>query len=162
MTPEELGVTGHSGQGLRESRRGCGFRCRAAPSTSASRRASRRGPSGMTAREFFARAMELDEGPEPFALATVVVRRSPVSSHLGDRAIVRADGTTEGFVGGACSREVVCRHALDAMRTGRGRLLQIRSDPTADVPHDPQVANVSLRGLPALAGYAPMTTTPRV
>jgi xanthine dehydrogenase accessory factor len=96
----------------------------------------------MTAREFFARAMELDEGPEPFALATVVVRRSPVSSHLGDRAIVRADGTMEGFVGGACSREVVCRHALDAMRTGRGRLLQIRSDPTADVPHDDESERV--------------------
>lgn len=88
----------------------------------------------MNAREFFARALELEGGREPFALAAVVVRRSPVSSHLGDRAIVRADGTMEGYVGGACSRDIVIRHALDAMRTGHGRLLEIRSDaePSSD------------------------------
>lgn len=63
-----------------------------------------------------------------FAIATVVARRSPVSSHLGDRAIVFADGRIVGFVGGACARDVVRRHALDVMRTGKPRLLQIRPD----------------------------------
>jgi xanthine dehydrogenase accessory factor len=65
---------------------------------------------------------------ERFATATVVGRRAPVSAHLGDRAIVRADGCMVGFIGGACSREIVRKQALDAMRTGRARLVSIRPD----------------------------------
>ncbi len=84
----------------------------------------------MNARRFHERIDELEERCESFALATVVVRRSPVSAHLGDRAIVLADGRMEGFVGGSCSRDIVRRQALDAIRTGRPRLLQIRPDRT--------------------------------
>ncbi len=84
----------------------------------------------MNARRFHQRIDELEERCESFALATVVVRRSPVSAHLGDRAIVLADGRMEGFVGGSCSRDIVRRQALDAIRTGHPRLLQIRPDRT--------------------------------
>ena len=63
-----------------------------------------------------------------FATATVVGRRAPVSAHLGDRAIVHADGRMEGFVGGACSREIVRKQALEAIRTRRARLVSIRPD----------------------------------
>lgn len=65
---------------------------------------------------------------EPYAVAIVVGREAPVSSHLGDRAIVHADGWMEGFVGGACSREIVRRHALETLRTGEPRLVRIRPD----------------------------------
>jgi xanthine dehydrogenase accessory factor len=82
----------------------------------------------VNAREFYERALQLERGREPFALATVVGRREPISSHLGDRAIVLADGTMEGFVGGACSRHIVVHYALEAMRTGQGRLLKIGTD----------------------------------
>jgi xanthine dehydrogenase accessory factor len=75
---------------------------------------------------FFARLAELERERIPFALATVVARRSPVSSHVGDRALVLANGTMNGFVGGACSRDIVRREALRAIRSGRPRLLQIR------------------------------------
>jgi xanthine dehydrogenase accessory factor len=68
---------------------------------------------------------------EPYAIATVVVRRSPVSAHLGDRATIRADGRMEGFVGGSCSRDIVRRQGLDAIHTGRARLVQIRPEPGA-------------------------------
>ena len=54
-----------------------------------------------------------------FAIATVVSRRGPVSSHMGDRAIVFGDGVMEGFVGGSCSREVVRRQALGGARRRR-------------------------------------------
>jgi xanthine dehydrogenase accessory factor len=74
----------------------------------------------------FARLAELERERVPFALATVVARRSPVSSHLADRALVLANGTMDGFVGGACSRDIVRREALVAIRTGRPRLLRIR------------------------------------
>ena len=65
---------------------------------------------------------------QPFAVATVVGRRAPVSAHLGDRAIIYTDGRMEGFVGGACSREIVRTQALDALQTRRPRLVSIRSD----------------------------------
>jgi xanthine dehydrogenase accessory factor len=74
----------------------------------------------------FERLAELERERRAFALATVVARRSPVSSHVGDRALVFADGTMEGFVGGSCSREVVRREGLRALRTGVPRLVQIR------------------------------------
>src|SRR6476469_4706446 len=61
-----------------------------------------------------------------FVLATVVARRAPVSAHLGDRAIVYADGRMEGFIGGACSREIIRQQALDAMKTRCGRLVSIQ------------------------------------
>jgi xanthine dehydrogenase accessory factor len=78
--------------------------------------------------DFFERVTELRREGKPFAMATVVGRRPPVSAHLGDRAIVFADGRMEGFVGGACSHEIVRRQALDAMRTRQGRLVSIRPD----------------------------------
>jgi xanthine dehydrogenase accessory factor len=88
----------------------------------------------MDSTSFFERVAELERARTPFALATVVVRHPPVSSHLGDRAIVFADGRMQGFVGGACSRDIVRRQAVAAMRSGTGRLVQIRpgAPPDAD------------------------------
>lgn len=65
---------------------------------------------------------------EPLAIAIVVRRTPPISSHLGDRAVIHADGRMEGFVGGACSRDIIRRQAMTAMRTGRPRLVRIRPD----------------------------------
>lgn len=75
---------------------------------------------------FFDRIAGLERGHASFAIATVVARSSPVSSHLGDRALVFADGRMEGFVGGSCSRDVVRRHALAAIQNRAPVLLQIR------------------------------------
>lgn len=65
---------------------------------------------------------------EVYAVATVVGRQAPVSAHLGDRAVVHADGRMEGFVGGACSREIVRLQALHALHRGEPRLVRIRPD----------------------------------
>ena len=51
-----------------------------------------------------------------------------MSAHLGDRAIVFADGRMEGFVGGACSREIVRKQALEVLRARAARLVCIRPD----------------------------------
>jgi xanthine dehydrogenase accessory factor len=87
----------------------------------------------MNAREFFERIDRLERSRAAFAVATVVVRRAPVSSHLGDRAIVHANGQMEGFVGGSCSRDIVRRQGIDAIRSGRPRLLRIRPDRFGEV-----------------------------
>jgi len=78
--------------------------------------------------DFFERVAALRRDGRPFAVATVVARRAPVSAHLGDRAIVFADGRMEGFVGGACSREIVRQQALEALAARQGRLVSIRPD----------------------------------
>ena len=68
-----------------------------------------------------------------------MARRAPVSAHLGDRAIVFADGRMEGFVGGACSREIIRQQALEALHARCSRLVSIRPDagepPAATAEH---------------------------
>ena len=78
--------------------------------------------------EFYERVAALRREGRPFAVATVVARRPPVSAHLGDRAIVFADGRMEGFVGGACSREIIREQGLEAMAARAPRLVSIRPD----------------------------------
>jgi xanthine dehydrogenase accessory factor len=78
--------------------------------------------------EFFDRVAALARQGRRFAVATVVGRRAPVSAHLGDHAIVLDDGRMDGFVGGACAREIVRTHALEVLRSGSGRLVSIRPD----------------------------------
>src|SRR5262249_52499528 len=78
--------------------------------------------------DFFERVAALRRAGESFAVATVVGRRPPVSAHLGDRAIVFADGRMDGFVGGACAREIIRQQALEALAARQGRLVSIRPD----------------------------------
>ena len=82
----------------------------------------------MNAMDLFEQIAALRREGQSFAVATVVARRAPVSAHLGDRAIVYADGRMEGFVGGACSREIIRQQALDAMKTRCSRLVSIKPD----------------------------------
>ena len=86
----------------------------------------------------FERIAHLENEHATFAIATVVARTSPVSSHLGDRALIFPDGHMEGFVGGSCSRDIVRRQALAAIHSRRPLLLQIRPETgAADAPrHD--------------------------
>ena len=88
--------------------------------------------------DFFETVTTLRREGQSFATATVVGRRAPVSAHLGDRAIVFADGRMEGFIGGACSREIIRKQALDSLRTRRSRLVSIRPDATAPNTDDPE------------------------
>lgn len=78
--------------------------------------------------DFFERVAALRREGQSFAVATVVARRAPVSAHLGDRAIVFADGRMEGFVGGACAREIVRQQARESIAARHGRLVSIRPD----------------------------------
>ena len=78
--------------------------------------------------DFFERVAAVQREGHSFAVATVVARRPPVSAHLGDHAIVFADGRMEGFVGGACAREIVRLQALESIAVRHGRLVSIRPD----------------------------------
>jgi xanthine dehydrogenase accessory factor len=95
-------------------------------------------------RDWLETVVTLRQSGQRFATATVVGRRAPVSAHLGDRAIVYADGRMEGFIGGACSREIVRKQALDAIRTGRARLVSITPDVSQTDNSDPEHVIVAM------------------
>jgi xanthine dehydrogenase accessory factor len=109
---------------------------------------------------FFDRIAALERENAIFAVATVVARLSPVSSHLGDRALIFADGRMEGFVGGSCSRDIVRRQALRALRTRQAVLLEIRNA-AADLA-DAGVQAGETRAACAARHEAPVSATERV
>jgi len=73
-------------------------------------------------------AADLQRRGERFALATVVRCEAPTSAKPGAKALVRADGTVSGWVGGACAEPVVVREALAAIEDGRPRLIGLIGD----------------------------------
>jgi xanthine dehydrogenase accessory factor len=93
---------------------------------------------------FFERVAELQREGQSFAVATVVGRRAPVSAHLGDHAIVFADGRMEGFVGGACAREIVRQQALESLRARHGRLVSIGPDASEELESTDEHVVVSM------------------
>ncbi len=78
--------------------------------------------------ELLAVAADLQRRGEPFALATVVRCERPTSAKPGAKALIRADGTVSGWVGGACAEPVVVREALAALRDGQPRLVGLVGD----------------------------------
>ena len=75
--------------------------------------------------ELARRAERLAADRLPFAVATVVRARRPTSVHAGDSALVLADGTIDGFVGGVCAESSVRLHGLRVLETGEPLLLRL-------------------------------------
>ena len=70
----------------------------------------------------------LQSREEPFVLATVVAYKSPQSAKPGSKAIITADGSSIGWVGGGCVQPIVLREAKQALQTGKPKLLTISPD----------------------------------
>ena len=70
----------------------------------------------------------LQSREEPFVLATVVAYKSPQSAKPGSKAIITADGSSIGWVGGGCVQPIVLREAKQALQTGQPKLLTISPD----------------------------------
>jgi xanthine dehydrogenase accessory factor len=87
----------------------------------------------------------------PFVHATVVRAQEPASAHPGDEAILLADGTIEGFVGGQCAQNSVRKAALGALQTGESVLLRVLPD--GDV-HFPEAPGACVVVNPCLSGGA--------
>jgi len=75
---------------------------------------------------------ELRAREEPFVLATVVAYKSPQSAKPGSKAIIKADGSSIGWVGGGCVQPIVLREAKRALQTGQPKLLTISPDDPRD------------------------------
>ena len=79
-------------------------------------------------RELLDLATDLARRGEPFALATVVARKPPISAQVGDMALVTREGF-HGWVGGSCTRPTVTAEARLALEDGRPRLISLDPDP---------------------------------
>lgn len=95
------------------------------------------------------RAEQLVRTRTPFVHATVVRAQQPTSAHPGDEAILLADGTIEGFVGGHCAQNSVRKAALGALQAGESVLLRVLPD--GDV-HFPEAPGARVVVNPCLAG----------
>lgn len=71
------------------------------------------------------RAEELATAGVAYVTATVVRAERPTSAEAGNAALVLADGTIEGFVGGVCAEHSVRAYALEALGSGEPVLLRI-------------------------------------
>lgn len=98
-----------------------------------------------------ARIEELTRTRVPFVQATVVRAGEPSSARAGDRAIVLADGSIEGFVGGHCAAGSVRTAALGALDSGTSLLLRVLPDGDDVFPESP---GASIVVNPCLSGGA--------
>lgn len=75
--------------------------------------------------QFLNKASELLANGESFAIAEVVRSLNPISGKSGDKAIISADGTIWGWIGGGCAQPAVVKEAQKALKDGRPRLVRI-------------------------------------
>jgi xanthine dehydrogenase accessory factor len=73
-------------------------------------------------------APQLMAEQRPFALATVIRVSAPSSTVVGAQAIIEADGTLHGWVGGGCAKAVVVRAAQQSIACGLPRRVRISND----------------------------------
>ena len=76
---------------------------------------------------------------EPFVLATVVACKPPTSAKPGAKAIVQADGSFYGWVGGSCAQPLVIQESFKALQDGQTRVALLS-------PH-PEQADLGLEGV---------------
>jgi xanthine dehydrogenase accessory factor len=91
----------------------------------------------MTTTSIAERASALTRQRMPFVRATVVRAQEPTSASPGDSAVILADGSIEGFVGGVCAESSVRLAALDTLRDGNTLLLRVLPDHDSDFPETP-------------------------
>lgn len=102
----------------------------------------------------------------PFVIATVVHASKPASVRPGDSAIVLADGTIEGFVGGVCAQSSVRLYAARALESGEALLLRLV--PGLTEGEDASQEGVVVSHNPCLSGGAleiflePQLASPRI
>jgi xanthine dehydrogenase accessory factor len=82
--------------------------------------------------QFLSKAGELLAKGESFATAEVVRYSSPISGKSGDKAIICADGSVWGWIGGGCAQPAVVKEALRALEDGRPRLVRISPSSSED------------------------------
>lgn len=116
----------------------------------------------MTTRAVHERAEALRAEGIPFVHARVVLAERPTSAKPGDEAIVLADGTIEGFVGGQCAQATVRTQGLAAIESGTPLLLRISPVPEPEQSGKTVVHNPCLSGGTLEIFMEPVLPAPRI
>lgn len=77
-------------------------------------------------------AARLRAEEQPFVIATVVAYKSPQSARPGSKAIIKSDGSIDGWIGGGCVQPIVIREAKKVLETGKPKLVSISPDRVRD------------------------------
>jgi xanthine dehydrogenase accessory factor len=75
--------------------------------------------------EYLETIRRLEDRGEPFVLATVVRAEKPTSAKPGAKAVISADGTLTGWIGGSCAEPTVRREARKVLADGQPRLVRL-------------------------------------
>lgn len=92
---------------------------------------------------------------QPYVMATVVRTEDSTAGRPGDKAIIRADGTVVGWVGGGCALAAVKKAAAVALQDGRPRLIIVK-------PKDMLAGEKPARGVEFHASGCPSRGTTEV
>jgi xanthine dehydrogenase accessory factor len=79
----------------------------------------------MNPHDIFNTAQRLQQQGQPFALVTVLRVQAPASARPGDKAVVTAQGFSQGWIGGGCAQPAVLRTVRQALADGRARMIRI-------------------------------------
>jgi len=99
------------------------------------------------------RASQLRTQRIPYVHARVVLAQRPTSAKPGDEAIIFADGSMEGFVGGSCAESTVRAQSLTLLATREPLLLRITPTEQEKRSHagDPKDGSLTVHN-PCLSG----------
>jgi len=90
---------------------------------------SDRTPTGTsTVEHIYHHVLRLLDAEEPFALAAVVDTIGSTPQKAGAAAVILSDGRVVGTLGGGCLEAEVRRQALECVRSGSRRLIQLHLD----------------------------------
>jgi xanthine dehydrogenase accessory factor len=113
--------------------------------------------------EFLSRAAGLRSQERPFATAVVVRCQPPVSGKPGDKAIIEADGSIWGWIGGGCVQPLVVREALKAIADGKPRLVRVAPSRTGEAEEGTVTYTMTCHGGGALDIYIePVLAKPQI
>jgi xanthine dehydrogenase accessory factor len=88
----------------------------------------------MSSPDLFSTAARLQDAGVEYALVTVVRAEAPASARPGDKAVVTAEGTIHGWVGGGCAQPAVVKTVRQALADGKARVIRIA--PSSEGEHD--------------------------
>ena len=95
-----------------------------------------------TVTEVLTLAAEFSGSGTDYCVVTVIRTANATSAKAGAKALVTADGTVHGFVGGGCVLGAVKRAALEALAAGEPRLIRVK--PKEDVVEQVDTDGVEL------------------
>jgi xanthine dehydrogenase accessory factor len=81
--------------------------------------------AGSSSTHPLATAARLLNAGTAYALVTVIRVQTPASARPGDKAVVTADGTFYGWVGGGCAQPAVVKTVRQALVDGKTRMIRI-------------------------------------